>query len=154
MSHRLYTARQCLSVLFPNVRNRPSVACLLHWRAKELIPYVRTGPRKRYRFDASAVYAALFRFPNQFAPYAQCPRCADEPPVIEWNLGPAGGGEGTAGRDLWQDGETLLIARRTSKGNEYEIVRVRVNETEVRFLDECGDELGFDPDSVYWWARV
>lgn len=98
--------------------------------------------------------ARLLNARNQFAPYAQCPRCADEPPVIEWNLGPAGGGEGTAGRDLWQDGETLIVAMRTNNKYEYAVAYVCADEDAVCFNDDYGNDLGIDPDSVYWWAKV
>lgn len=129
---------------------RPSVACLLHWRANDLIPYVQTGPRRRYRFDPEKVYNAIRDgFPNQFHSFVKSPNPENSPPVLEWNRGPALNGDAS-----WSDGDRLIIV--ISDGDETLtfIVFAKLNHGEMRFFNDVGHLFTAPADQVRWWAKV
>lgn len=74
---------------------------------------------------------------------------------LEWNRGPAMGGEGTGGGLWWQDSETLLIViELAGGGREIWCVGVMADATGVDFQDSEGNIIGWGPEAVSWWAKL
>ena len=80
--------------------------------------------------------------------------------AITWNLGPANGGEGTAGNrngvPWWWDGDLLLVVVDTNGGPEVSLVRVSADGDQLAFLDAAtgDDNFGYTPEDVAWWAKL
>lgn len=73
---------------------------------------------------------------------------------IEWNKGPARGGQGTAGKDLWWDGDTLLVIVETNDGRDIDVVSVQADEHCLSLQDSNGDIYGWEPSDIAWWAKL
>ena len=82
---------------------------------------------------------------------------AQETPMattLRWVEGPSRGGEGTAGKDSWWDGDTLLVVIELS-GRERETHLVHVSADEyVSFNDPDGNDIGWGPEAISWYANL
>lgn len=82
--------------------------------------------------------------------------------VLEWNLGPAEGGEGTAGKDeetgapLFYDGDRLLIIIETNQGREIAVVDIDCDEHYFNVTDASSGETydAWEPHQWSWWAKL
>lgn len=74
---------------------------------------------------------------------------------LEWHRGPALGGEGTAGKRGWWDGDRLIIIVDTAKGREVAIVNVSADEGHATMrYDMEGSVCDWSVDSISWWAKL
>ncbi len=73
-----------------------------------------------------------------------------------WMPGPANGGEGTAGHDLWWDGETLLAVVETMSGPETFLLLVQADGNQLSFVDSStgNDDFGYSAGDISWWAKL
>lgn len=79
-----------------------------------------------------------------------------ETAMPEWHEGPANGGEGTAGGNMWIDGEELLVIIELRDGDR-EVLSVIINadgNQASMVMNGSGDDTGWDLFDIYWWARV
>jgi hypothetical protein len=73
---------------------------------------------------------------------------------VKWNEGPARGGQGTAGKDRWWDGDLLLIIVETNDGNDTDVVSVHADEDYLNLQCSNGDAYGWEPSDISWWAKL
>ena len=75
---------------------------------------------------------------------------------LVWMPGPANDGEGTAGHDLWWDGETLLVIVDTMGGPETFLVLVQADGSQLSFVDRStgNDDFGYGAGNISWWAKL
>ena len=73
---------------------------------------------------------------------------------MDWFAGPANGGTGTAGKDLWYDGESLLVITKTKADSHMHKVSVDADGEGLTFRNENGDELDVYPEAIWFWAKV
>ena len=79
---------------------------------------------------------------------------------LDWHKGPAEGGTGTApdakdGKDMWWDGDTLLVIVETNKCREIVVLNVSADEDDFSVTDCYGDYYSdWGPECWSWWAKL
>ena len=74
--------------------------------------------------------------------------------VIQWRKAPSNGGEGTAGKDRWWDGDLLLCIVETNSGNDIFTAHVSADEGGVSLLDRLGDLIDWSVADLAYYAKI
>jgi len=74
--------------------------------------------------------------------------------VIQWRKAPSNGGEGTAGKDLWWDGDLLLCIVETKSGRDVFTATVSADEGGVSLLDRLGDLIDWSVADLAYYAKI
>ena len=74
---------------------------------------------------------------------------------LMWNIGPSDGGRGTAGGDMWNDGDLLLVVVNLREGRATMAVRITCCDGEANMvMSDTGDECGWSVNDISWWAYL